>query len=59
MDWLEIAVGMAVGWTALSVAFVVAWSRFMNHVARKDRDLARIARSASPTSLESTYQTAA
>jgi hypothetical protein len=59
MDWLETVAGVAVGWTALSVALVVAWSRFMNHVARKELYLTRTERSTSPASLESAYQTAA
>jgi len=58
-NWLETAAGVAVGWTALSLALVTAWSRFMDHVARKERDLARVADPASPTRLESRYRTAA
>jgi hypothetical protein len=58
MDWLETAASIAVGWTALSVAFVVAWSRFMGHVARKEHDLTRVAISASPASPQA-YPTAA
>jgi hypothetical protein len=58
MDWLEIAASIVAGWIALSLLLVVAWSRFMDHLARKEHELARVVRSASPASLEA-YQTAA
>ena len=46
---------IALGWSALILAFVVAWSRFMGHVSRKERELVEVAPSATPA----TYQTAA
>jgi hypothetical protein len=58
MHWLEIAAAIVAGWTVLSLALVVAWSRFMGHVARKERELAHVAISTGPVSLE-TYQAAA
>jgi hypothetical protein len=39
MDWLKTAAEILVGWTALSVMFVVAWSRFMAQLRRKEAEL--------------------
>jgi hypothetical protein len=54
----EIAASIVAGWITLSVLFVVAWARFMNHVARKEWEIAHAAGTVSPVLLE-TYPRAA
>jgi len=39
MDWLKTVAEILVGWTALSVMLLVAWSRFMDHLRRKEAEL--------------------
>jgi hypothetical protein len=46
MNWLETVASIVVGWTALSVVLLVTWSRFMEHLRRKERALAPDATSA-------------
>ena len=41
MEWLEILLKVLIGWSAISVVFVLAWSRFMGHLHRMDRQVAR------------------
>ena len=41
MDWLKTAAEILVGWTALSLMLLVAWSRFMGHLRRKEAELAQ------------------
>jgi hypothetical protein len=42
MDRLETVAWIVAGWIALSVVLIVAWSRFMDHMAGKERELARV-----------------
>jgi hypothetical protein len=58
VNWLEIAATIVVGWITLSAVFVVAWARLMNHVACKERELARAVSLTKPVSLEA-YRRAA
>jgi len=40
MDWLKTVAEILVGWTALSLMLLAAWSRFMDHLRDKEAEIA-------------------